>query len=305
MNHALVHAADDTTASGGADQFNQYLTDIVDTLLNTGAYPDGYTGSINITSSSNTASSVNDYLLDLINQAITNGTIGSLDLSNIPRGMCVGFTPAGNGVLLRTPNTPEEFVVWAYSPDGYNQNLKCTWTCAAGYTRNGNSCVSLSGNNDTPEFDAAPDIYSLSAGYNGVAAWKLVHRSVMLLGYQWASPISMYITPDMYAGTNLTPPNTYVPLSIYNPSTFYTPPTVYNPPTVNTNTRNDAYYACVESEFTQSFGSANDPVFSDDVTEMKAIAKHCVQDAYGEYFYGKGYTTREEFLLMISTLFGE
>lgn len=38
---------------------------------------------------------------------------------------------------------------------------------------------------------------------------------------------------------------------------------------------------------------------------MKAIAKSCAKTFYGKYFYSKKYTTREEFLMSIFTLFDE
>ena len=48
-----------------------------------------------------------------------------------------------------------------------------------------------------------------------------------------------------------------------------------------------------------------DRVKENDIEEFKAIAKVCSQTFYGSYFNKKAYTTREEFLMMMFTLFDE
>ena len=53
-----------------------------------------------------------------------------------------------------------------------------------------------------------------------------------------------------------------------------------------------------------SFG-LGDTIEDKDIKELKSIAKSCAKEYYGSYFDGKSYTTREEFLMLLFTLFDE
>lgn len=64
------------------------------------------------------------------------------------------------------------------------------------------------------------------------------------------------------------------------------------------------YSSCVESESYLSYG-LGERIESNDIKELKSIAKACAQEFYGKYFDGRDYTTREEYLMMLFTLFGE
>lgn len=64
------------------------------------------------------------------------------------------------------------------------------------------------------------------------------------------------------------------------------------------------YSECLTNELYLSFG-LGERIESSDIWELKAIAKSCAQQFYGTYFDGKSYTTREEYLMMLLTVFGE
>lgn len=102
------------------------------------------------------------------------------------------------------------------------------------------------------------------------------------MGFRWIGDVETYITPDMYVGTKLRPMQKKA----------------------SPQDRAQAYTACAHHEIRASFGKSRDPLLKNDADELKAIAKHCARDVYGPYFYGKTYTTREEFLLLISAIFG-
>jgi hypothetical protein len=124
--------------------------------------------------------------------------------------------------------------------------------------------------------------------------WELIHRVPMLAGFQWTGPISQFITPQMYIGTpfainnqlseqNLEPKNSYTDIPMSDPTT---------------------YAECVQNESYLSFG-LGERIENSDILELKAIAKVCAQKFYGPYFNGKTHTTREEYLMMLFTMFGE
>ena len=136
--------------------------------------------------------------------------------------LCVGTMPTGNGVLLRHPTDREEFVIWAYSPQGYQNNLKCTWACASGYVRDGNSCRIASSQENTSTASPVtsnpqtPGVHTPTVtpptnttvaiwdSRTGIEMWKRAHRQVMLMGYMWTGSTLEFITPDMYQGTRFT-----------------------------------------------------------------------------------------------------
>ena len=68
--------------------------------------------------------------------------------------------------------------------------------------------------------------------------------------------------------------------------------------------KSNTYKECVVNESYLSFG-LGDHINASDIDEFKAIAKVCSKTFYGTYFDTKAYTTREEFLMMMFTLFGE
>lgn len=54
-----------------------------------------------------------------------------------------------------------------------------------------------------------------------------------------------------------------------------------------------------------SFGP-NGVIIEDSIEdELRSIAKYCALEFYGNYFNGKKYTTREEMLMMLFTMFDE
>ncbi len=134
--------------------------------------------------------------------------------------------------------------------------------------------------------NAAPQVKSNSL----YTPWELLHRTPMLAGFMWSGPISQYITPAMYIGTPFEHGGTSMGGS--NPfSSFLT-----QAPTT--------YAECLSHEAYLSYG-LGDLVESTDIKEFKSIAKACAKEYYGSYFNGKSYTTREEFLMMLFTIFEE
>lgn len=104
----------------------------------------------------------------------------------------------------------------------------------------------------------------------------------MLLGYAWTGDTEKFITPDMYVGTKLRP----------------------LPTKIDPKEKADIYHKCVHSNLGKSFHESLASSNISGAPIIKNIAKVCAQNAYGTYFHGKKYTTREEYLLLASTVFG-
>ena len=138
----------------------------------------------------------------------------------------------------------------------------------------------------TGSLDSAPvPIDSNPALYS---PWELLHRGPMIDGFQWTGEIAQYITPHMYDGTPFAPKDIIGTTSM----TDFLVEDATN------------YSECLTNEFYLSFG-LGERIESSDILELKAIAKSCAQQFYGTYFDGKSYTTREEYLMMLLTVFGE
>jgi hypothetical protein len=120
--------------------------------------------------------------------------------------------------------------------------------------------------------------------------WELIHRTAMISGFMWGGEIANFITPAMYVGTPFEKNSTY--LGGNNP---YSADLTADP----TN-----YDECVQHEAYLSFG-LGDLVEDTDIKELKAIAKACAKEHYGTYFEWKKATTREEFLMMLFSMFEE
>lgn len=65
------------------------------------------------------------------------------------------------------------------------------------------------------------------------------------------------------------------------------------------------YSECVRAETDASFGIEGEMLEATIEDELRNIAKYCATEFYGSYFEGKAYTTREEILLFIFTMFDE
>ena len=137
------------------------------------------------------------------------------------------------------------------------------------------------------EFNAPTDIVSNNITYT---AWEMIHRTPMLAGFMWTGPIANYITPNMYIGTPFGNGAGY--LGSTNPFAQFL---------IGESTN---YEECLRNESFISFGLGQ-RIESTDIKELKAIAKICAKEFYGSYFEGKSYTTREEFLMMLFTMFEE
>lgn len=145
--------------------------------------------------------------------------------------------------------------------------------------------------------DAAP-LYPVAPliSQNGISytSWELIHRMPMLAGFEWTGPIAEFITPQMYIGTPLAGNHQYLGQTLESISPYTE--TLMNDPTT--------YSECIQSESYLSYG-LGERIESTDIKELKAIAKACAKKFYGSYFDGKSYTTREEYLMMLFTMFGE
>lgn len=142
-----------------------------------------------------------------------------------------------------------------------------------------------SDNESDADLESAPEetnyIYS---------SWEIMHRTPMIAGFTWTGEIANFITPAMYIGTPLENNE------IYSEDTDPFESFVSENPTT--------YAECLSHETYLSFGL--EEIMEDShIKELKAIAKACAKEYYGSYFSGKSYTTREEFLMMMFTLFEE
>ncbi len=142
--------------------------------------------------------------------------------------------------------------------------------------------------------DSAPAIAAQQvtpiAPVNTLTTWEIMHRTAMLAGYTWTGVVARYITPVMYGGTTLGSDTSYLGQS--SPWATY----LTGEPTT--------YAECLSSEVYLSYG-IGERIEATDIRELRSIAKACAKKFYGKYFEGKSYTTREEYLMMLLTMFGE
>ena len=137
------------------------------------------------------------------------------------------------------------------------------------------------------ELDSAPVPI---ANPNIYTPWELIHRSAMLSGFQWSGEIANFITPNMYIGTPFADSRQYIGQTNPLASFLVEDATTYR--------------ECLQNESYLSYG-LGERIEKTDILELKVIAKTCAQQFYGTYFDGKTYTTREEYLMMLMTMFGE
>lgn len=140
--------------------------------------------------------------------------------------------------------------------------------------------------------DAAPAVEQVTpiATNNTLTSWELLHRTAMLAGYTWTGIVAQYLTPAMYDGTPLGSDTSYLGQS--SPWATY----LMGDPT--------NYTECLSNEVYLSYG-LGERIEATDIREFRSIAKACAKNFYGTYFDGKPYTTREEYLMMLLTMFGE
>lgn len=141
-------------------------------------------------------------------------------------------------------------------------------------------------------FDSAPIISELplEAAYNVFTSWEIMHRTPMLAGFMWIGEIANFITPAMYIGTPFADSREYNGAE--------------NPFAADISDDPTTYAECIQHQAYLSFG-LGERVSDSDMEELKLIAKSCASEFYGSYFSGKEYTTREEFLMMMFTMFSE
>lgn len=116
-------------------------------------------------------------------------------------------------------------------------------------------------------------------------SWELAHRTVMMQGFVWTWSVANFISPAMYIGTPIETNSNDLG---------------YSEELGPTN-----YHECVRYETTNSFWTEGIMLEETVEDELRNIAKHCAQEFYGVYFNGKDYTTREEMLMMLFTMFDE
>jgi hypothetical protein len=116
-------------------------------------------------------------------------------------------------------------------------------------------------------------------------SWELTHRTAMLQGFMWGGETANFITPSMYIGTPLETNANILGYSVDIGATNY--------------------IECVRSETEASFGPNGTLIEGTTEDELRNMAKYCATEFYGSYFTGKSYTTREEMLMFIFTMFDE
>jgi hypothetical protein len=142
--------------------------------------------------------------------------------------------------------------------------------------------------------DSAPTIAAEQVApiqpFSTLTTWEIMHRTAMLAGFTWTGEVSNYLTPAMYDGTSFGSDTSYLGQS--SPWATY----LMGDPTT--------YAECLSSEIYLSYG-LGERIEATDIRELRSIAKACAKKFYGKYFDGKSYTTREEYLMMLLTMFGE
>lgn len=141
-------------------------------------------------------------------------------------------------------------------------------------------------------FDSAPisSQLPLEEVYNVYSAWEIMHRTPMIAGFMWIGEIANFITPAMYIWTPFWDNRSYQWSGNPFSSDISKEPTTYT--------------ECIKNQAFLSFW-LGERINDSDIWELKEIAKACAQEFYGSYFDSVKYTTREEFLMMMFTLFDE
>lgn len=118
---------------------------------------------------------------------------------------------------------------------------------------------------------------SLEQNYN---MWKLIHQSVADKGFEWAAPTSHYLDGNMPKNTNF--------VSVQNAMLQeYLQELIKEGSTA----QDRKYDSCI-------FDALSQKTLSTKI--LRSTAKSCAKSAYGTYFTGKEYTTREEVLMLLS-----
>jgi hypothetical protein len=125
---------------------------------------------------------------------------------------------------------------------------------------------------------------------NTLTTWELMHRTATLAGFTWIGEVSNYLTPAVYEGTPFGSDTGYLGQANSFASYLSGDPTTYA--------------ECLSSEAYLSYG-LGERIEATDIRELRSIAKACAKKFYGKYFDGKPYTTREEYLMMLTTMFEE
>lgn len=102
--------------------------------------------------------------------------------------------------------------------------------------------------------------------------------------------MAQFITPQMYVGTPFADSREYIGESDALSAFLVKDATNYS--------------ECLQNESYLSYG-LGERIEKTDIREFKAIAKTCAQQFYGTYFDGTLHTTREEYIMMLMTMFGE
>ncbi len=218
----------------------------------------------------------------LIANAATGTTESNIDLASVLASL---FWDQTNNTGSTESNTTNDTQAWTSSTENSQQmNINSWWT---------GSMESLQQIFTESNIESNPETSLESAPIDNnyvYSSWELINRTPMLAGFVWTWEIANFITPAMYIGTPFS--NNQIYIGENNPFASFL-------------TGNPTNYAeCLSHEAYLSFG-LGDLVEDTDITELKAIAKACAKEYYGSYFSGKSYTTREEFLMMMFTLFEE
>lgn len=134
-----------------------------------------------------------------------------------------------------------------------------------------NSTVNTSGNiTSIPQ----PSFINSISPYPSIplSAWDLIHQTIANQGFTWTGAAANYASGGLL-------------------------------PTTNTGS-NSLFHTCLVDEEKKVFRTENTGDI-DVVTALAKLAKHCAVSHYGNYFQGKKYTTREEYLMTLFSLFDE
>jgi hypothetical protein len=136
------------------------------------------------------------------------------------------------------------------------------------------------------ELDAAPTQYVYPTSTQiAYTPWELIHRTAMLQGFTWSGTTANFVTPAMYVGTPIQTNMSELGYDVALGATNYS--------------------ECVRMETDASFGVDGEIMEETVEDELRGIAKYCATEYLGSYFSGKNYTTREEMLMFLFTMFDE
>ncbi len=124
------------------------------------------------------------------------------------------------------------------------------------------------------------------------SSWEIDHRQPMLSGFTWSGEIANFINPWMYIGTPIRD-TTQIQEQTKSFSES-TPAFVFGNSTT--------YKDCIINE-SYSFYGPHKRIKDNNIKALKTMAKTCARKFYGSYFEGKPFTTREEYLMMLLTMF--